>query len=245
MYSFACVSYEVFCVLVAPPPTSHSINYQIFSGLVPFDKMHNHAVSLQVIRGRRPSRPPICEPWKIACEDLGLDDETWAIIEDCWNTEPAKRPAAKEVRALLSEKIGHTRSSSLQLSGSQSTVPVRKGVGKPEEDMKKPGVGVRGPEEDVKTPDEEDVRGPEEAQQKEYKDIQQEALDTDTICARLFMRLQAAESFTKLVCLQESEAQEMMDLLQKVRLVFVPHHVHLTCLYYYPRLAVRHALFRS
>jgi len=97
---------------MGPLPTSHSIDFQIFSGLFPFQGMHDHAVPIQVIRGQRPSRPSICEPWKIACEDLGLDDETWAIMEDCWNAEPEKRPAAKEVGAFLSAKIGHTRSSS-------------------------------------------------------------------------------------------------------------------------------------
>jgi len=92
IYSFACVSYE------------------IFSGLIPLHEIHDHAVIFQVIRGRRPSRPSICEPWEIACEDLGLDDETWAIIEDCWKTEPANRPVAKEVGAFLCSKLGRSRS---------------------------------------------------------------------------------------------------------------------------------------
>ena len=110
IYSFACVSYEVFlsasCFryrFLIP------IDLQIFSGLIPFQKLHDHAVSLQVIRGQRPSRPLICEPWETACEDLGLDDETWAIIEDCWNMEPEKRPVAKEVGAFLCTKIGLSR----------------------------------------------------------------------------------------------------------------------------------------
>jgi len=104
IYSFACVSYEVFCVLVGPPSISHSIDSQIFSGLIPFHKIHDHAVSLQVIRGQGPFCPSTCEPWNIACEDLGLDDETWVIIEAWWNTEPEKRPTAKEVGAFLSAK---------------------------------------------------------------------------------------------------------------------------------------------
>ena len=58
----------------------------------------------------------------MACEDLSLDDEIWAIIEDCWNTEPEKRPSAKEVGAFLSAKIGHTRSSSFQLNDLQNAV---------------------------------------------------------------------------------------------------------------------------
>jgi len=125
VYSFACVSYEVFCVLVGALSLSHSIDFQIFSGLIPFHKIHDHAVILQVIRGARPSRPSICEPWGIPCEDLGLDDETWAIIEDCWNTEPEKRPAVKEVGTFLSAKIGHPRSESsgFQPDDLQNAVP--------------------------------------------------------------------------------------------------------------------------
>ena len=204
MYSFACVSYEVFCVLVAPPPTSHSINYQIFSGLIPFDKMHDHAVSLQVIRGQRPFRPSICEPWKIPCEDLGLDDETWATIEDCWKTEPEKRPTAKEVCASLSAKIGHTRPPSFHPNDVQSTLSVRKRAGEGQQELEATGR------------------------------TQDEALDVNVVCARLFMLLQSPESFKKLLCLQGHQAQEIIDLLQEVRLVFwVPHRVHLACLYNY------------
>jgi len=111
IYSFACVSYEVLCVPVGPLSIFHSIDLQIFSGLIPFHKMHDHAVSLQVIRGRRPSRPSICNPWNIACEDLGLDDETWTLIEDCWNMEPTKRPAATKVAAVLCAKLGRSSES--------------------------------------------------------------------------------------------------------------------------------------
>ena len=56
-----------------------------------------------------------------------------------------------------------------------------------------------------------------------------ETPDIDTVCARLFMHLQATETSKKLVGLQGHQAQEMMDLLQNVRLVFCSH-VHLTCL---------------
>jgi len=121
IYAFACVSYEVFCVPVGPLPTSHLVDLQIFSGLIPFHEIHDHAVILQVIRGQRPSRPLICEPWEISCEDLGLDDETWAVIDRCWNQEPEKRPVAKEVGAFLCAKLGLSRSDS-QLNESQNAV---------------------------------------------------------------------------------------------------------------------------
>ena len=48
-----------------------------------------------------------------------------------------------------------------------------------------------------------------------------EALDVNTICAQLLKHLQVPESFKELVYLQGSQAQEMMDLLQKVRLVLL------------------------
>ena len=121
IYSFACVSYEVFCVPAGPLPTSHSIDFQIFSGLIPFHKIHDHAVILQVIRGQRPTRPLICEPWELACEHLGLDDETWAVIDKCWDQEPDKRPAANEVGAFLRAKLGLSCSNS-QPNESQNTV---------------------------------------------------------------------------------------------------------------------------
>ena len=87
--------------------------------------MHDHAVSLQVIRGQRPSRPLICEPWKLACEDLGLDDETWTIIEACWNAKSDKRPVAKEVGAFLREKLGLSLSNDELQSTVVTTSPWR------------------------------------------------------------------------------------------------------------------------
>ena len=108
-------------MLVSLLPTSHSLEFQIFSGLIPFHNMHEHAVSFQVIRGRRPPRPSICEPWNMACEDLGLDDETWAVIDKCWNQEPEKRPVAKVVCAFLCTKLGLSESHS-QLDKSENTV---------------------------------------------------------------------------------------------------------------------------
>jgi len=45
IYSFACVSYEVLCVPVGPLSISHPINFQIFSGLISFHRMLDHAGS--------------------------------------------------------------------------------------------------------------------------------------------------------------------------------------------------------
>ena len=120
-------------------------------------------------------------------------------------------------------------------------------VRKHEEEVKKREEEVRKCEEEVRKREEEVRKRIEEAQQKELEVGQKnEALDVDMTCARLFTLLQAPESFKKLVCLQEHQAQEMMDLLQKVRLVFMfPHHVRLTPLIWLSLLDVKHALFGS
>ena len=89
---------------------------------------------------------------------------------------------------------------------------------------------VRKREEEVKKCEEEVRKRAEEAQKRELEaKHKNEALDLHMVCARFFILLQAPGSFKKLVCLQKHQAQEMMDLLQKVRLVFTmaPHHVYL------------------
>ena len=68
------------------------------------------------------------------------------------------------------------------------------------------------------------------------------ALDVDMICARLFILLQAPETFKKLVGLEKEQAQEMMDLLQKACLAFSSTSFSVNML---PVLAARHALFGS
>ena len=118
IYSFACVSYEVFCVPVGSLPISHSINFQIFSGRIPFHEIghetDDHTLLLHIIQENRPPRPSFSYPSEIGCEDLGLDDETWAKIEMCWDQEPDNRPEAKDVGDFLRAKLG------LSLSNSQS-----------------------------------------------------------------------------------------------------------------------------
>ena len=102
-------------------------------------------------------------------------------------------------------------------------------------------------EEEVRKREEEVRKRTEDAQQKELEARQKsEALDVDMICARLFILLQAPESFKKFMSLQGHQAQDMMDLLQKVRLVFMPHiHSSDILTYILSMLAVGHAHFRS
>ena len=110
-----------------------------------------------------------------------------------------------------------------------------KDVIKREEDVKKRKEDVRKREEDVRIC-EEDVRKCEEDVRKCEEDVKKcaEEAQQKERCARLYSILQVSESFKKLVCLQDHQAQEMMDLLQKVRLPFVDqHHVHLACPNYF------------
>ena len=97
-------------------------------------------------------------------------------------------------------------------------------VGKREEEVRKREevVGkreeeVRKREEEVKKCEEEVRKCTEEAQQKAELEARQKN-DSLDVCARLFILLQTPESFKKLASLQEHQAQEMMDLLQNVRL---------------------------
>lgn len=43
------------------------------------------AVLLAIYRGDRPPRPPNCKDW------------LWALIRQCWDTDPLKRPSMREV----------------------------------------------------------------------------------------------------------------------------------------------------
>ncbi|KAG6807547.1 hypothetical protein H0H92_007132 [Tricholoma furcatifolium] len=72
IYAWACVAYE------------------IFSGKIPFKEIKNNTkVMIQVLRGRRPSRPSKAgRSWSV----WGLTADIWSSMEECWHAEPAKRP---------------------------------------------------------------------------------------------------------------------------------------------------------
>ena len=52
---------------------------------------------LEVIQGKRPSRPPL---------SCGLDDEVWKLIENSWNQDPNTRPSVRMVTMDLCTKKG-------------------------------------------------------------------------------------------------------------------------------------------
>ncbi|KAJ7731353.1 kinase-like domain-containing protein, partial [Mycena metata] len=72
VYAFACVCYE------------------IFTEKVPFFELTDYAVVLHVHK---------CNiPQKLS----GIPDDIWPLMEECWETEPGKRPMAKDIVARLS-----------------------------------------------------------------------------------------------------------------------------------------------
>ncbi|KAF5353073.1 hypothetical protein D9758_008752 [Tetrapyrgos nigripes] len=58
----------------------------IFTGQLPFHHcQHDAAIVFELIKGNRPIRPP---------NELWVNDEVWAIMEDCWDEEASARPLA-------------------------------------------------------------------------------------------------------------------------------------------------------
>ncbi|KAF9781244.1 hypothetical protein BJ322DRAFT_1111962 [Thelephora terrestris] len=70
--------------------------YQVLTGTLPFGKRTGPEVMFQLLGGVRPSKP------KNALE-LGLSDEVWKLLEDCWQTDRQLRPPVNDV-------LGHVRS---------------------------------------------------------------------------------------------------------------------------------------
>ena len=58
---------------------------QVFAHEVPFPQVSRYLVPGRVLDGERPSRPP-------NREILGLSDEVWLLMGNCWNGDPTARP---------------------------------------------------------------------------------------------------------------------------------------------------------
>lgn len=63
---------------------------QVLTGTLPFGKQTGSEVVFKVLGGVRPSKPQ-------NARDLGLSDELWKLLEDCWKTEREHRPPVKDV----------------------------------------------------------------------------------------------------------------------------------------------------
>ena len=75
-------------------------NIQILAGRQPFHNMSDVEVILAVYNHEHPSRPPITD--HATFHSRGLDDRMWALMEECWNADPDKRPTASALCDLLS-----------------------------------------------------------------------------------------------------------------------------------------------
>jgi len=148
------------------------------------------------------------------------------------NEEEARRKEEEvKEKEELRKKDEEVRKRELEVREHEEQVRTREEkVKEREEGVDRREEEVRTREEEVRKCEEEVSKRTEEAQQRELEARRnKETLDVDIVCARLFMRLQAPESFKKLVGLEKEPAQEMMDLLQKVRLALVvSRHVHST-----------------
>ena len=64
----------------------------MLTGTLPFGKQTGPEVVFKVLDGVRPSKPT-------DALKLGLSDEVWKLLEDCWQTERQRRPPVKDVLA--------------------------------------------------------------------------------------------------------------------------------------------------
>lgn len=107
VYAFACVCYEVRQTLVNLFPRNHNVVRQILTGNVPFHEFLNDmAVILQVVEGKRPSRP-------MSCSGTSEVDSLWELLQNCWDSNAEMRPNAPQiVERLVIPAIGAKTTSS-------------------------------------------------------------------------------------------------------------------------------------
>jgi hypothetical protein len=68
---------------------------QMFSSQPPFFDISNHiALSLRVIQGGRPLKPT-------GCENIGLTDDLWEVVQRGWAKELSSRPALSAFMEVL------------------------------------------------------------------------------------------------------------------------------------------------
>ncbi|EMD37239.1 hypothetical protein CERSUDRAFT_123937 [Gelatoporia subvermispora B] len=82
------------------------VMWELFTGHIPFHKLKDAAVIRRVFKKDRPLRP-------LAASDLGLCDEIWNTMQDCWRHEPTQRPAIESVLTRIFENIDDRSSTQL------------------------------------------------------------------------------------------------------------------------------------
>ena len=94
--------------------------YEVLTGLQPFheQKWGQFEIVFHVINGVRPTKPA-------NARQVGFGDGTWELVEGCWVTEPARRPAIDQVLAHLTSAAAHSKvvSPTPHKARESSTVP--------------------------------------------------------------------------------------------------------------------------
>ena len=63
---------------------------EVFTGKIPFGEQKNEAVVMLISRGGRPEMPE-------DAREVGLTNDMWALLENCWQEDPYRRPSIEEV----------------------------------------------------------------------------------------------------------------------------------------------------
>jgi len=165
----------------------------------------------------RPPAPESLHFLRTSYDKANANDRSSDLI-----LQPQERDEAEAIQEELRKKDEEVRKRETEVRKHEEEVRTHEEeVKKREEEVRKSEEEVSMREEEVRKSEEEVRKRAEEAKAPEAGQ-KNEALDINVVCARLFILLQAPESFKKFVDLQNEQAQEMMNLLQKVRLAFPP-----------------------
>jgi serine/threonine protein kinase len=75
------------------------IIFQVLTGNLPFSQCKTHfAVGAMVVSGERPTRPA-------GSTNLGISDQIWQLLIECWSVDRLDRPDVIKVRELLQEAV--------------------------------------------------------------------------------------------------------------------------------------------
>ena len=72
---------------------------QVFTEEVPFAHLRDGGVLMEVVVKRRMPPRPLTGSLAI---QRGLDEQTWEIMQACWEADPAARPTIDEIIGILS-----------------------------------------------------------------------------------------------------------------------------------------------
>ena len=80
--------------------------YEVLSGQAPFAPFYQFVVMCKVIGGERPQRPG-------GVEGARFTDDLWRMLDQCWETQPERRPSGSAVLECLERVSGDTKPPSL------------------------------------------------------------------------------------------------------------------------------------